>query len=95
MSFLSVIDDSRAELLAGGRWWTPSVSYGTRFDSNAIDQKNISDVKVNFNGAGAASAAGGTRGHGLGMGASPLFAASFESTLNQTNLLAIGAPLPV
>ena len=92
MSFLSVIDDSRAELLAGGRWWTPSVSYGARFDNNSIEQKNISDVKVNFNGAGAVA---GTRGHGLGMGASPLFAASFESTLNQTNLLAIGAPLPV
>ncbi|MEY4431774.1 MAG: hypothetical protein RLZZ533_1710 [Cyanobacteriota bacterium] len=90
MSFLSVIDDSRAELLAGGRWWTPSVSYGARFDNNSIEQKNISDVKVNFNGAG-----GGTRSYGKGMGASPLFAASFESTLNQTNLLAIGAPLPV
>lgn len=91
MSFLSVIDDSRAELLAGGRWWTPSVSYGARFDSNAIEQKNVSDVKVNFNGAGS----GLGRSYGKGMGASPLFAASFESTLNQTNLLAIGAPLPV
>lgn len=91
MSFLSVIDDSRAELLAGGRWWTPSVSYGARFDSNSIAQNNVSDVKVNFNGAGG----GLGRSYGKGMGASPLFAASFESAVNQTNLLAIGAPLPV